>query len=228
MNGRECLRTSTNVWRSLCDHCELMANCIRKPIRHTFATGETSITFETPQKRPRMLTNSYECLATITNSWRTAFISPFAIYSPQCGTSISEPSTVSNSVINSLPHRPEETCLDDIPTIQEVEKAISQIKDNKSAVPDGIPPELFTHGGQTVASHLQGIFVKISIDEVIPADMRNANIITIFKKNDRHNINNHRGISLLAVVGKIMALVMLNGYDLRRQTTYGEGQRTTP
>ena len=88
MNDRECIRTSTNVWRSLCDHCELMANCIRKPIRHTFATGETSITFETPQKRPRMLTNSYECLAIITNSWRTAFVSPFAIYSPQCETSI--------------------------------------------------------------------------------------------------------------------------------------------
>ena len=65
MNDRECLRTSTNVWRSCCDHCELVANCIRKPIRHTFAMGETSITFETPQKRPRMLTNSYECLAII-------------------------------------------------------------------------------------------------------------------------------------------------------------------
>ena len=65
MNDRECLRTSTNVWRSLCDHCELMANCIRKPIRHTFATGETSIIFETPHERPRMLTNNYECLAII-------------------------------------------------------------------------------------------------------------------------------------------------------------------
>ena len=33
MNDRECLRTPTNVWRSPCDHCELVANCIRKPIR---------------------------------------------------------------------------------------------------------------------------------------------------------------------------------------------------
>ena len=65
MKYRECLRTSTNVWRSLGDHCELMANGIRKPILHTFATGETSITFATPQKRPRMLTNRYECLAII-------------------------------------------------------------------------------------------------------------------------------------------------------------------
>ena len=45
---------------------------------------------------------------------------------------------------------------------------------------------------------------------MIPADTRNANIITIFKKNDRHNVKNYRGISLRAVVGKIMALVMLN------------------
>ena len=139
-----------------------------------------------------------------------------------------------------------------IPTIQEVEKAISQIKDNTSAGPDGIPPELFTHGGQNVATHLHRIFVKIWIDEVIPADMRTANIITIFKKNDRHKVNNYRGISLLAVVGKIMALMMLNrmrdpiaetvlpesqcGFRRNRGTTdmifavtpYGEGQRTTP
>ena len=91
MIDRECLRTSTNVWRSLCDHCELMANCIRKPIRHTFATGETSITFETPQKDRECLrtaTNVWRSFAIITNSWRTALVSPFAIYSPQCETSI--------------------------------------------------------------------------------------------------------------------------------------------
>ena len=85
---------------------------------------------------------------------------------------LSETSYVSDSVINSLPQRPEETCLDDIQTIQEVEKAISQIEDNISAGPYGIPPELFTHGGQTVATHLHSIFVKILIDEVNPADMQ--------------------------------------------------------
>ena len=111
---------------------------------------------------------------------------------------------------STVPQRPEETCLDEIPTIQEVEKAISPIKENKSAGPDGIPPELFTHVGQTVDPHLHRKFVKIWINDVIPADMLNANIITIFKKNDRLNVNNYRGISLLAVVGKIMVLVMLN------------------
>ena len=93
MNDRECLRTSTNVWRSLCDHCELMANCIRKPIRHTFATGETSITFEHHTIDRECLptaTNVWRSFAIITNSWRTAFASPFAIHSPQCETSKTE------------------------------------------------------------------------------------------------------------------------------------------
>ena len=36
MNDHEFLRTLTNVWRSLCDHCELAANCICKPIRRIF------------------------------------------------------------------------------------------------------------------------------------------------------------------------------------------------
>ena len=60
-------------------------------------------------------------------------------------------------------------CLDEIPTIQEVEKTISEINDNTSAGSYGIPPELFTHGGQTVATHLHRISVKIRIDEMIPA-----------------------------------------------------------
>ena len=79
------------------------------------------------------------------------------------GQNISHNSLVKQALleIKSLPQRPEETCLDEIQTIQEVEKAISQIEDNKSAGPDGISPELFTHGGQTVATHLHRIFVKI-------------------------------------------------------------------
>ena len=71
--------------------------------------------------------------------------------------------------------------------MQEVGQAISQIKDNKSAGPDCIPPELFTHGVQTVATHLHMISVKIWNDEMIPVDMRHANIVTISKKNDRHS-----------------------------------------
>lgn len=123
---------------------------------------------------------------------------------------LSETSTYDESVINNLPQRPVVDSLADVPTIEEAEKAIGQIKCNKSAGPDGIPPELFVYGGPVVVKHLHEIIVKIWTEEEIPPDLRDANIITIFKKNDRHNVSNYRGISLLAVAGKVIALIMLN------------------
>ena len=49
----------TNVWRSLCDHCKLMANCIRKPIRHIFAT----VWDQHNIRNTTWTTATYECLA---------------------------------------------------------------------------------------------------------------------------------------------------------------------
>jgi len=45
----------------------------------------------------------------------------------------------------------------------------------------------------------------------VPHDMRDANIITMYKnKGDRSDCDNYRGISLLSIVGKTFARVMLN------------------
>ena len=42
--------------------------------------------------------------------------------------------------------------------------------------------------------------------------MRDAKIITLYKnKGERNNCNNYRGISLLRIVGKVFARVVLNG-----------------
>ena len=43
-----------------------------------------------------------------------------------------------------------------------------------------------------------------------PQDMKDANIITLYKnKGDRGNCNNYCGISLLSIVGKLLACVVL-------------------
>ncbi len=84
------------------------------------------------------------------------------------------------------------------------------MKCNKSAGPDGIPPEIFVHGRPIVPEHLHKIILRIWNDETISAELRDATIITIFKKNDRHNTSNYRGISLLAVAGKVFALLLPN------------------
>ena len=49
----------------------------------------------------------------------------------------------------------------------------------------------------------------------VPRDMRDANIITLYKnKGDRSDCNNYRGISLLSIVGKTFAPVVLNRLQL--------------
>ena len=45
----------------------------------------------------------------------------------------------------------------------------------------------------------------------LPQDLRDANIIHLYKnKGDRSSCDNHRGISLLSIAGKILARIMLN------------------
>ena len=47
-------------------------------------------------------------------------------------------------------------------------------------------------------------------EEVIPQQFKNASIIHLYKKENRQLCDNYRGISLLAIAGKILAWVMLN------------------
>ena len=56
-------------------------------------------------------------------------------------------------------------------------------------------------------------------------DMRDANIITLYKnKDDSSNCNNYCGISLLSIVGKTFAHVMLNRLQSLAEHVYPEAQ----
>lgn len=59
----------------------------------------------------------------------------------------------------------------------------------------------------------------------MPQDMRDANIITLYKnKGDRSDCNNYHGISLLSIVGKTFARVMLNRLQTLAERVYPEAQ----
>ena len=58
----------------------------------------------------------------------------------------------------------------------------------------------------------------------MPQDMRDANIITLYKnKGDRSDCNNYRGISLLSIVGKVIARVLARLQKLAERV-YPESQ----
>ena len=55
------------------------------------------------------------------------------------------------------------------------------------------------------------MFQVFWVNGQLPQDLRDANIIHLYKnKGDRSSCDNHRGISLLSIAGKILARIMLN------------------
>ena len=75
--------------------------------------------------------------------------------------------------------------------------------------PDGILPEVLVYGGCTLISFLLTIFNLFWISAKLPSDLTDAIIRILFKKGDLSDSGNYRGISLLGVVGKTFADIVL-------------------
>ena len=110
------------------------------------------------------------------------------------------------------------------PSIQELNKAINRMKPGKAPGPDNIPLELLTHGGPGLKTRLMLLILKIWETKTLPSDFRDVNIITIFKKGDREDCNNYRGISLLSIAGKIFARILLDRLLLLAEEILPESQ----
>jgi len=93
----------------------------------------------------------------------------------------------------------------------EVQHAINQLKLGKAAGADGLPGELFKIGSQDLTCILVKLFDDIWQKRSVPQEFKDALIVHICKrKGDRSVCDNHRGISLLSIPGKILACVILN------------------
>ena len=62
---------------------------------------------------------------------------------------------------------------------------------------DGIPAEVYKHSGQELKEKLLEILRECWTTEIIPQEFKDALIVTIFKKGDKAQCGNYRGISLL-------------------------------
>ena len=117
----------------------------------------------------------------------------------------------SPSCIEDIPQLPMKAELAEPPSMQEVGNAIKNLKNHKSPGSDGIPGELLKFGGGATVNKLYELIVNIWNQEEVPQEWKNARIISIYKnKGDRATCGNSRGISLLAVAGKVLARVILS------------------
>ena len=124
---------------------------------------------------------------------------------------LNQPSFFDDTVLSEVPQWAEASYLDQPPTEDEVLRAIKCISTGKSPGADSIPPEIYKECGEQLVRRLTGLFLQVWDKASVPQDFKDALIVHIYKrKGDRACCDDHRGISLLSIAGKILARVLLN------------------
>ena len=137
----------------------------------------------------------------------------------------SKQNVVCDSALDAIQSLPVMHELDTEPTLQELDTALTSMSSGKAPGSDGIPPDLLKHCKKELLPLLHDVLIKCWREGSVPQDMKDCNIITLYKnKGARNDCNNYRGISLLSVVGKLIARVILVRLQLLAEKVYPESQ----
>ena len=120
------------------------------------------------------------------------------------------PGDIDREALDNIPQRINKASLDEIPTMDEMARAIAGLKDGKAPGGDRIPVEVWKHGGDNLFSRLHQLIINAWKVGSVPQAWKDASIETIYKKDDRTDCANYRGISPLSIAGKIVARILLN------------------
>lgn len=124
---------------------------------------------------------------------------------------LNRPADINDEAIARLPQVEINKNLDTLPTVDEVRKAVKQLSCGKAPGPDAIPAEVYKAGGPVMMQKMTVLFQSMWKQGQVPQQLKDASIVHIYKrKGNRQSCDNHRGISLLSIAGKILARVLLN------------------
>nr|VZI30788.1 unnamed protein product [Spirometra erinaceieuropaei] len=124
---------------------------------------------------------------------------------------LNRPSVISDAAIERLHQVETNVGLDLPPSLQETIRAVQQLSSGKAPGSDAIPAEVYKHGGPQLMDHLTAFFQEMWRQGEVPQDFKDATIVHLYKrKGNRQVCDNHRGISLLNIAGKIFARILLN------------------
>ena len=132
---------------------------------------------------------------------------------------------VTEAALDAIPDLPEMVEFDEPRTLEELSKAIDSLASGKSPGADGIPAEILKTGKAVLLEPLHQLLCLSWELGYVPQDMRDANIVTLYKeKRDRSDCNSCRGISLLSIVGKAFTRVVLTRLQSLAEQIYLESQ----
>jgi len=111
------------------------------------------------------------------------------------------------------------------PSAFEVELAIEKLKSHRSPGIDQIPAELITVGGRTICCEIHKLVISIWNMEELPEGWKESIIVPIYKKGDKTDCSNYRGISLLPTTYKILSNTLLSRLTPCAEEIIGDQQR---
>nr|VZH97735.1 unnamed protein product [Spirometra erinaceieuropaei] len=124
---------------------------------------------------------------------------------------LNHPSVISDAAIERLTQVETNVDLDLPPSLQETIRTMQQLSNGKALGSDAIPAEVYKHGGPQLMDHLTALFQEMWRQGEVPQDFKDATIVHLYKrKGNRQVCDNHRGISLLNIAGKIFARILLH------------------
>ena len=83
----------------------------------------------------------------------------------------------------------------------EIKKAVKQLRNGASAGPDLFLNEFFKNGNDTLIVYIYTLFNKIFELGFFPSCWSDGFIVPIYKKGDKNEPSNYRGITLLSTIG---------------------------
>ena len=74
---------------------------------------------------------------------------------------------------------------------------------------DGVAAEVLKAGGSTLTNKLTNLYKKAWYEGKLPQDFKDASMVHLYKRKGAQAVcDNHRGIALLSVPGKVLAKVL--------------------
>ena len=104
--------------------------------------------------------------------------------------------------------------LDNLFTPVEVSNQIDKMKANKSCGPDGIPPGVYKLLSPSWIILITSLFNIIFTSASYPVSWTRAKLFMLFKRGDRKDPNNYRGISVISSIAKLYDMVLCNRLEL--------------
>ena len=110
------------------------------------------------------------------------------------------------------------------PTRAKILKTIITLKNHKSSGEDGLSPELYKKCPKVTAEQIHGILQDAWKTNSFPKDWRTSIILPFYKKGDKTECRNYRGISLIDITVKIFRIILLNRFKSAREKNTHENQ----